>query len=362
MKILGLVNKDSAVAYHRIILPLLTMYDVDCYVTNNITEQTFEQEFDIVFYSRVVNDTALESLNRMRDKYGFKMFIDVDDYWILDKWHPLYDIYANDNFHTNQAKHIRNADGVIVTHERLWREVKDINGNVYVCPNAIPKLEQYATTAKVPDERVRLFWQGSATHEADIDLIKYAIENIGNTHAGKIKMVMAGFHKNDEIWYNMANKFTKNAKLVHHLIQAMHWQNYYNAYAFADVCLVPLVNSRFNSMKSNLKVLEAANMGLPVIAHNVHPYKDLPVTYATGTTEWTKAMKMYIDSEAMRIEKGAELKSFCDTFFNFKSINHGRKEIFDEATKQSNIRYALPHLGAIQKAADNEPFDRLNPE
>ncbi len=335
MKILGIINKDSAVAYHRISLPLVIMSHMDenitTYITNNVNDQLFEDhDFDLVFYSRLLNDVAFEKLNKLREKYGFRIVVDVDDYWYLDHWHIMYDEYKEKNTYADQVKNIANADAVFVTHERLYKEASKHNANTFIIPNSVPRVEQFATTQTEPCDKVRLFWQGSITHEADINLIRYAIENIGNTRKDKIEMVMAGYHPEEPIWRRMAKMYTVNKKLQSRVFRGMTYESYYQSYAHADICLVPLVNSRFNSMKSNLKVLEAGNLSLPVIAHNVHPYKELPVMYANGTDQWVKAMKYYIDNPLARYDDGKVLNEYCDKYFNYLAINQIRKEIFED--------------------------------
>ncbi len=334
MKILGIINKDSAVAYHRISLPLVIMShmdnDITTYITNNVNEELFEKGFDVVFYSRMLNDIAFDKLNELRAKHGFRLVVDVDDYWQLDHWHVMYDEYKEKNTYSEQIRNIANTDACFVTHERLYNEAVKHNANTFILPNAVPRVEQFCTTHTEPSDRVRLFWQGSVTHEADINLIRYAIENIGNTRKDKIEMVMAGFHPEEPIWQRMAKMYTLNKRLNNRLFRGMHYEHYYKAYAHADICLVPLVNSKFNSMKSNLKILEAANLSLPVIAHNVHPYKDLPVMYALGTKEWVTAMKYLIDNKSARIDFGERLNEFCNKYYNYLSINQIRKEIFQD--------------------------------
>jgi len=341
MKILGIINKDSAVAYHRITMPLVLMKDVRVHVTNNISEETFNEGFDIVLYSRITSDYAFDKLNEMREKHGFKLFCDVDDYWKLDYWHPMREEYEKENFERTQIKHIINADGVFVTNERLYNEVIGIgyNEKCYIIPNAIPLVDQFIETEIKPDDKdkVRLFWQGSITHEMDINMLRYVVENIANTMNDKVKMVMAGWHDGDDIWLRIAKTYTKNGKLSHALLSAMTFQTYYKAYSYADVCLVPLVKSRFNSMKSNLKILEAANIALPCIAHFVDPYKDLPVIYALGTVEWVKAIKYYVNNKNARIEDGLRLKEYCSIHYDHSLFCELRKQIFEyEYAKQGS--------------------------
>lgn len=337
MKILGIIRKDSAVCYHRITMPLALMPDTDCHITNHVTEDTFKDGYDAVFYSRVLNDNAMQQLYKMREQYGFKLFVDVDDYWHLDYWHPLYAEYQKENFAERQINSIVNADGIFVTHERLFNEVHPLNRKCFIVDNAIPKIDQYLTELE-PDERTRLFWQGSVTHQQDIKLIQYAIQNLLHCDVkDSIKMVMAGFHKEMPEWLEMANIYTAKGKLKHELINGMKPEHYYKAYAKADICLIPLVASRFNGFKSNLKVLEAANLGLPCIVHNVHPYKDLPVLYANGSTEWLNKMKWYIRNKYAREDDGQRLQTFCNVFFDYRKINDIRKQIFEYECKKVTV-------------------------
>lgn len=337
MKILGIIHKNSAVCYHRIAMPLLLMPDVDCHITNHVTEETFDAGYDLVFYSRVLNDVAMQGLYKMRAKHGFKLVCDVDDYWHLDYWHPMHKEYEETNFAYRQVQSIINADMVLVTHERLLAEVQPFNSNVHIVYNAIPQIEQYLTE-RVPFEQVRLFWQGSVTHHEDLKLIQYTIENIlHNKLRHEIMMIMAGFHKEMQEWLDMANIFTANGKLSHKLITGMTPDTYYKAYAYADVCLIPLVASRFNGFKSNLKVLEAGNLALPVIAPNVHPYKDLPVMYAQGSNDWLEKIKWYVRNEQARKEDGERLQEFCSMFFSYRKINEMRKQIFEYECKKVSV-------------------------
>jgi hypothetical protein len=80
----------------------------------------------------------MEEFATLRKKYGFKVCLDIDDYWELDDSHILYEAYKEVNFSAVQRQHIVYADVVLTTHERLAKEIRKYNENVHVCPNAIP--------------------------------------------------------------------------------------------------------------------------------------------------------------------------------------------------------------------------------
>lgn len=326
MKILAYCKKGSSPGFHRIICPLLTMPDVDVFITNDLREEHF-QDVDVFMYNRVIGDEHLVKINELKQKIGFKICVDIDDYWELDEFHILYELYQEERFAQRQVHHLRNADLVFCTHERLMEEVLPYNQNVHVLPNAIPKMGQFVQH-RTPSEFVRIFWQGSDTHKEDIRLLERPIECLGKISKG-IQMVMAGFVNGHQDWYDMARWFTADLKTQYKFIQPVSVDKYYKAYKEADICLIPLVNSKFNRMKSNLKVLEAANMGLPVIASDVHPYKDLPINYCKNSGDWVHQIKRLVRWKNRRVEEGHKLREYCDLHFNFESINTERKQILE---------------------------------
>lgn len=327
MRIIAFVNNNSAPAYHRVIMPLMLMDGPDVYVTNNLLEQDFEKGCDIFMYNRVLPDHALPMIAELKNKYGFKICVDIDDHWELDPHHILYNEYQLSGFANRQIEQIKNADFVFTTHSRLAAEIAPINKNVHVLPNAIPRQGQFDIERKRHD-LTRLFWQGSITHKEDIALLKRPVDCL-NTIASKIQMVIAGYMDQEDEWYKMVMLYTSGIKHQYRILTGKHVNEYYQHYQHADICLVPLLNSPFNKHKSNLKVLEAANMGLPVICSPVNPYLDLPVLYAKGAGEWVNHITRLVASRKRQKEAGQELKEFCDINYNFYKINNERKQIFE---------------------------------
>jgi glycosyltransferase involved in cell wall biosynthesis len=333
MRIVAFVRKDSGPCYHRVTMPLLLMWGADVFITNNLLEEHFEKGCDIFLYNRVLPAHQMPRIRELQKKYGFKICVDIDDYWLLDEHHILYSEYLQEGFAAHQIQHLKDADIVLTTHARLADEVKWFNRNVHVVPNAIPKQGQFDLQQE-SSPYVRLFWQGSITHQEDINLLSIPI-NALNTISPKIRMVMGGYQE-EQTWYDMARTFTANLRHQYKLIPGESINTYYSQYAHADICLVPLVNSMFNRMKSNLKILEAANLGLPVIASQVHPYMDMPLLYCKKSEDWIRHITRLVKSSKRRQDAGAELQEFCDEHYNFYSINNTRKQIFEHEASKIN--------------------------
>jgi glycosyltransferase involved in cell wall biosynthesis len=326
MRIIGYIQGLSGPSYHRIVAPLMLMKDVEVYVTNNLLESDFDKGCDLVVFNRILPKHAITTLLELKNKYGFKIVCDIDDYWELDKHHILYESYIKENFAQQQIYNIKFADIVAVTNSRLADKVREYNKKVYVLPNAIPKQGQFDIKTKKSD-KVRLFWQGSQTHKEDVKLLFPVSIELYHT-LPSVKMVLAGYDYSKE-FQSVVHYYTCAKMLSLMIIEGQPVTNYYEAYQYADICLVPLIDSNFNQYKSNLKVLEAANLELPVICSKVNPYLDLPVLYAENNLEWVRHIKRLVDSKKAQKECGKELKEFCDKHYNFEKINNMRKQIFE---------------------------------
>jgi len=332
MRIVAFVNGNSGPSYHRIIMPLMLMRDTDVYITNNLLEEHFEKGCDIFMYNRILPDHCLPMIATLKEKYGFRICVDIDDYWILDEYHILYQVYKEDDFAERQIAQLKAADIITCTHSRLAAEILPYNSTVHVLPNAIPKQGQF-DIERTASPFTRLFWQGSDTHKEDINLLQRPIEIIAPL-AAKVKMVMAGYAEDHDDWYKMVMDYTAKTKHQYKLIPFANVTEYYSAYAHADVCLIPLLNSPFNRHKSNLKVLEAANLSLPVICSDVHPYKDLPILYCNSAGDWVKHITALVKSKKRQKEAGQQLAEYCQEHFDFNKINKERKQILEYATAQ----------------------------
>lgn len=338
MKILCLYDR-SGPKYHRILLPSFLMDGVDLTVNGALLEDQVK-DCDILFFNRVISNIALDTVLKWREKYGFKMVVDFDDHWRLDPEHYLYEAYKNYQASELMEEYIKVSDAVFVTHERLRNEVLPFNKNVHVLPNAIPRWEQFLTDRK-PDDCVRLFWAGGVTHKRDIHLLKRPLELIKRD---RVKFILGGYSDNNPEWKVMAKWFTTNSSYNTEVIEALPVDEYYRMYSKCDISLIPLVHSPFNTHKSNLKILEAANIGAPVVVSRVHPYLDFPedlVNYVDLHNTWYSQITKLINDPELRREQGEMLREYCNEHYNFIKINEERKQILECVMKtESSLKAA----------------------
>ena len=95
----------------------------------------------IITYSRRPH-IAFNELLAMRKKYGFKIVIDVDDNLNVPPNHVLYDHFTSRNMWSRFKEMFVQADAMTCTTGRLADNLKAVNDNVFVVPNAMPFTER----------------------------------------------------------------------------------------------------------------------------------------------------------------------------------------------------------------------------
>lgn len=333
MRILAVTSKFSGVGYHRIMMPLVNMRKDYCMITDTINEVVFDNNYDIVIFNRFLTSTDAKLLVKMKLKYNFKLIVDNDDYWLLPPSHVLYQRYQDSNISEIITEYMRVADLCTCTHERLAEEIYKYNPNVEILPNALPYGKEQFQDNKLDSDMIRLFWSGSGTHAPDMDILRNPMKKINFP----VKTIIAGYNLGEKhIWDRMIGVFTNGLKLNPTIYDYSEVTKYMGAYADSDISLIPLVDNKFNSMKSNLKVLETASKRNPAIVSNVHPYKDMPLCYVNNQKDWYYWIKLLTFDDAARIEYGQKLFEYCDREFNFEAINNKRFAIYNKLIGNAN--------------------------
>ena len=334
MKIIGIINQRAGSCYHRVYTPLMNM-NHDTHITNKLTEEAIEKfGCDLLVFNRYANFNHTKEINELRVKYGFKIALDIDDYWHLSENHILKSHWDIDGVSNVIINNMIDADIVTCTHERLADVIKVYNRNVHVLPNAIPGGFEQFNLKPQQCHKIQILYQGSITHKDDIELLRNPMKRVASDSQllKKVKTTFGGYVEDLPESNMMLSAFTCGLKLEPLVFPAMKPTEYYQVYNNADISLVPLITNKFNSYKSNLKILESAYAGVPVIASRVDPYLDFPedcVMYVDNQREWYQHIKLLTDFDYTREMYGRNLMEYCNEHYNFKNINEQRKQIYE---------------------------------
>jgi hypothetical protein len=331
MRIITVGQRNSGVSFHRLFNPLIYLPKDYAMMTDVLTEEELEKGYDILFINRYIAGMEVDEVVRLREKYGFKLVVDVDDYWNLDAWHILYGKYPTQKV----IDHIKIADIVTCSNNDLAVEVDELNPNWIVIPNALPYGEDQFTDVKTESEKVRFVYAGSITHEKDIAILKNPMKRVAGDSMLKnnSRFILCGYSEDkklEQVWGKMINDYLCGFKVDGYIRSALPVDQYMNFYNEADACLIPLVDSKFNSMKSNLKVLEAATKNAAVIASNVKPYGDCKhIIPVNNQSDWFTNIKKVVKDAIYRQEMGLANGEWCRENFDLIKVNKLRTQIFN---------------------------------
>jgi hypothetical protein len=332
LRILGSGSRHSGVTYHRIALPLSTMEKQYALITDTPTEEMIkEKDINIFLVNRFCETESLIKILEWRQKYGFKLVVDIDDYWELFTQHLSYSNYRLNGIGKIIQSYIKHADLVTCTHSRLWAEIIKINKNCKVIPNALPFDKDQFTIVKIPHDKVTIAHTGSITHYPDIKQLKAPIYALSKDKrfVANTRMLLCGWNEfNKWHWDEMANIYTANERLEYKILKSLPVDLYMNHYAEADILVTPLLDNRFNKLKSNLKALEAGAKNIPIMTFNRDPYADIPTIFPV--TNWEKDLRRMAESKDMREDYGLSNGEYVRKHYDLFRHNLARTAIYNK--------------------------------
>jgi processive 1,2-diacylglycerol beta-glucosyltransferase len=360
MKLQFVVDRNSGISYHRLVNP---MEFID-WAENDDVEMLFRMEdehkidCDILYFSKFI---ALDKdqLLKLKDK-GTKIIVDVDDSWDLPENHNFYHVWTERKMKERVLDAIEVADIVICATMRLQEKVRPYNKNTIVIPNALPFGMDVYLPSPQEKEKMGFIYVGGSNHVNDINLLEGKFKRIGTDPFIKnnAEFILAGYTEATITKYRTKEDYlAKNNNLVtvkikgdydrmayvfsntnsYRIIPSTNLDDYINFYDQADVSIVPLCNTEWNSYKSELKIIEAGCKGLPVICSHVYPYKELGdypgVMWVKDPNDWIKHIRHCIKNPAYVKEAGLQLNEKVKMDYNLYKWNQTRMQVFKSLLK-----------------------------
>ena len=268
---------------------------------------------------------------------GIIVIGDIDDYWLPTKEHPIYTLIIENQMNKKIVENLKVCDYVTTTTEIFANEIRKINKNVIVLPNAIDPKEPQFNQPTLPSDKVRVGWLGGSSHLHDLKLLDGMVSKLSPIQ-DKLQYYVCGFDirgtvteinkdngerkqrpikPEETVWVKYEQIFTNNYNIIspeyklfldnfkeedYPAIQNENYvrvwtrpvDSYARNYSNFDISLAPIKNHIFNRMKSQLKVIEAGFYKKAIIASNVGPYT-IDLKHAMKNGEFTDGNALLVD-------------------------------------------------------------------
>jgi glycosyltransferase involved in cell wall biosynthesis len=307
------------------------------------------------------------------------MIADIDDYWLPTKEHPIHQLIIENKLHLKIVDVLKSVDYVTTTTELFANEIRKLNKNVIVLPNAIDPKEPQFNQPTIPSDKVRVGWLGGSSHLHDLKLLDGMVSKLSPIQ-DKLQYYVCGFDirgsvteinketgekkqrpikPQETVWVKYEEIFTNNYKIIspeyklfldkfaesdYPAVQNENYvrvwtrpvESYARNYSNFDISLAPIKNHIFNRMKSQLKVIEAGFYKKAIIASNIGPYTiDLKHALDKGQftdgnallvdehknhSDWSKFIKKLVDNPNFISEMGTNARNYVSNHFNRDKI------------------------------------------
>lgn len=369
-------------------------FHVDIDYKPDVNNPNFWKKYQIVHIHRNVGSSyegGLQLINYLKSQ-GIKVIVDIDDYWLPTKEHPIHSLIVQNKIHEKIVANLKNADYVTTTTEIFANEIRKFHKNVVIFPNAINPDEPQFKEPTLESERIRVGWLGGSSHLHDLKLLEGFVQKNSSIN-NKLQYVICGFDTrgsvtevnpqtgeqkqrpikpHETVWVKyeeiFTNKYTilddkyknflfefKEGEYESDLILPYRrvWTKPVNTYASNyskfDISLAPIKNHIFNRVKSQLKVIEAGFYKKALIASNVGPYTiDLKHSLKNGNfvdgnallvdetknhSDWSKFIKKLVDNPNMIKDMGERLYETVKDKYNLQNVTILRKEFYESIIK-----------------------------
>jgi glycosyltransferase involved in cell wall biosynthesis len=364
-------------------------FHVDIIYEPNMDDMNFWKEYPIVVFHRSIGQDfeksvqLIEKLNSM----GIATVADIDDYWLPGKEHPIHDIIRVNKINEKIVANLRVAKYVTTTTTIFAEEIRKINPNVAIFPNAINPKEAQFREPTLESDRLRVGWLGGSSHLHDLQLLDQSFSKLSQ-YNDKLQYVLCGFDTrgtmteinqqtgeqkkrnilpHETVWAEYEKIFTQNysnvspeyKKFLDNFKDEQYaglenegyvrvWTkpvtSYAKNYSKFDVSLAPIKNHIFNRVKSQLKVIESGFYKKAIIASNIGPYTiDLKHCLKNGNfvdgnallvdenrnhTDWAKYIEKMVKNPNLVKDMGERLYETVKDTYDLNTVTKNRREFY----------------------------------
>ena len=180
INVLVLPSDKTGVGKFRSVDPhvfLQNMYPDDFHVDIDyeprINDVSYWKKYQIVHAHRTIGQdyNISAQLIEFIKSLGIVVIVDLDDYWLPTVEHPIHSIIVQNKIDERIKSNLRAASYVTTTTQIFADEIKKLNRNVEVFPNAINPNELQFNQPTPPSDKIRVGWLGGSSHLHDLGLL-----------------------------------------------------------------------------------------------------------------------------------------------------------------------------------------------
>lgn len=306
MSIVYLVSTFGGVAWYRCHVPGMELRrrGHNVLMTDQLAEVDLS-DCDVLVVLRQHRPEVLELVRAQNARGGMTVFEIDDDYWNLAPDNPATITWTPEKL-SGLAAMARECRIVTTSTSELAEKTRTLNPSTRVLRNMLPD-EHWPTSRRTEDPATPLVlgWAGGASHAADVRIVAPVfLQLLDDFPDLEVHLAGAG-----EDWV------PAHPRLRH--LEPVMIEEYPDLLSGFDIAVAPLVDTRFNRCKSDLKFIEYAMVGIPVVASATDSYTSTVRQGENGflaknTKDWLKYLRRLIADAELRDRIGAAARETAE--------------------------------------------------
>jgi glycosyltransferase involved in cell wall biosynthesis len=148
-------------------------FHVDIDYNPDMNNVNYWKQYQIVHIHRNIGENYdnTPAFIRILKGLGITVVVDIDDYWLPTKEHPIHSLIVEHKIHEKIVANLREADYVTTTTTIFADEIRKINKNVVIFPNAINPKESQFNQPNEKSDRIRIGWLGGSCLTPDTEIL-----------------------------------------------------------------------------------------------------------------------------------------------------------------------------------------------
>jgi glycosyltransferase involved in cell wall biosynthesis len=207
------------------------------------------------------------------------------------------------------------ADAIVTSTPALAGALRRRNERVVVVENALDERLWYGeqvAPAPFSGDETRLLYMGTATHGADLELVRDAVSRLRPRSGRPVTLEVIGATRGDESWYRRLHVPPLAASSYPSFVR---WLRSHRGRWTLGI--IPLRANAFNAGKSAIKALDYGALGLPAVASDFGPYRSVAEAGAPllalvpdDTDAWHAALESALDTGAATAATGQAMRAW----------------------------------------------------
>jgi glycosyltransferase involved in cell wall biosynthesis len=249
-------------------------------------------DYKVVVLQQVKGQLWFNEIRRLKDK-KVKVLYEIDDYIhgvSKLKHHEFKGAYDKKSIASHELC-MRAADGLIVSTEWLAKRYAKFNKNIFICENAV-EFNRYKLEIP-PRDVINIGWAGSAGHLEAVMKWVPAVRAILDEYQDA-RFISVGLN------VGQAKALLETGRSM--CLPVCSIENFPGALTNFDIAIGPALQNNFYAGKSDLRMLEAGALGIPLVG-DPFVYKNIvhreTGMVATNCAEAYEGIKQLIEEEEL---------------------------------------------------------------